>query len=732
MAAPDSASARSALRWLGTFAACAAVYFVVLEAFLALPEFNGSTQIRPASGLGPVLGLFFGMPGILGSVLGNLVSDALRESDPVVLLQYAAVQFVYDALPRAVWRRAFPNDARPELSSASRIMAYLLIAVVDALVVTLLLVPFEHDTMAALNIHAVRFLNNFLGLMYVGVPVLLALGFALRPRGQVTPLGQRAALIMLCVSACASSIFLAAFVGQQAGVDLSMDRFDELVAVVYVALSAVTFVLLSAACGVLRLVERKLIAPLDEFAIDARGFPERFSELGPEAVAAGGLDVDLSADKPLPEISDLVATSNGMRRELARSVLGSQQAARERERVAAELDVAAAIQQASLPRDFSALEAAYAVSLGAVMTPAREVGGDFSDCFPLDADRLCVLAADVSDKGMPAALFMMRAMTEIRESIRSHASIGKAFSAANDRLCEHNDSMLFVTVFAVVLDARTGELEYANAGHTPPWRFGTIGEDGWFHVPAALPLGALEGVPYRSGVRHLDFGEGIVLYTDGVTEARNAAGELFGQERTERVFARACGDAAAPGAKEPCQAVAAAIEAYSEGAEPADDVTVCSIEWLPGARFLSVEPEVSELPGVQAFVRACAEALAELDAATSCALDLVVEELFVNIAEHAYPDGWERAAVRVLCACDEARGLLHLAFKDEGVPYDPTTRDVSPVSGDGMDLTPGGLGVLLVRKYTDGIWYRRENGTNVLHVVKCLVEPVSPEEGTPA
>lgn len=722
--------ARRAILWLATFALCAIAYFVVLEAFLALPAFNGTTQIRPASGLGPALGLFFGLPGILGSVFGNLVSDGLREPDVLTLAVYAGIQLVYDALPRVIWRLVFPRDEVPELSSSSRIMAYLLIAVLDALVVTLLLMPLEHDAMVALNIHVVRFLNNFLCLVYVGVPVLLVLGHFTRVRGKESPLGQRAATLMLIVSACAGTIFLVAFVVQQTGADLSSERFDELVAVVYVTLSGVIFVLMCAGCALLYLVERKLVMPLDEFARDARRFPERFTELGAEKVAEGEASIDLSVGKPLPEIAELVRASDKMRAELARSVLASQRSAREQERVAAELDVAAAIQAASLPRDFSRFEDAYAVSLDAVMFPAREVGGDFYDCFALDDDRLCVLVADVSDKGMPAALFMMRAMTEIRENIRSHASLGKAFTAVNDRLCEHNDALLFVTVFAVVLDVRTGELEYANAGHMPPWRFGTIGEDGWFHVPAALPLGAIEGFEYRSGVRHLSFGEGVVLYTDGVTEARDVQGELFGEERTAEVFAHACDDTLVPGAKAPCQAIAAVVEEYAAGAQPADDLTVCSLEWLPGAQVIEVAADAAALPDIQTFVRSCAERLCEVDFATVYSLDLVVEELFVNIAEHAFPDGGSRADVHVFCACDTARGLLHIAFKDEGVPYDPTLRDVTPVSGDGMDLSPGGLGILLVRENTDGMWYHRENGTNVLHVVKCLVDEGPDEPGS--
>lgn len=737
--------------------ACAIVFHIVLEVFLRVPAFNGATQIRPASGVGPVLGLFFGAPGILGCALGNLVSDAHYESAPIVLLVYFAVQLAYNAMPRLAWRRLFPEDERPVLSSPSRIMAFMLLSLADAALVTLLLMPLEFDAMQALNIHAVRLLNNFLSLMYVGTPLLLALGHLGSRRTSAT-LAQRVSLIMLAFAVVASLSVLAAFVAPQMRSMMAEDHFAEAVAIVYIALAAITVCCFTAASALLYLVQGKLAQPIDLLAQDARSFAERFEVQGPRAAAEGGMDIALPDERPLPEIQELRDASNAMRRDLGRSVLASEEAVRERERVSAELDVATTIQLASLPRAFADLGGVHAASIDAFMCPAREVGGDFYDCFPLPGDRFCLLVADVSDKGMPAALFMMRAMAEIRECIRGSVSLGKAFTYANAHLCQQNDSMLFVTAFACVLDAVTGELEYVNAGHMRPWRFCGLFEDGWQEVPAGLPLGAMDWFDFESRRAALVPGEGMLLYTDGVTEARNASGELFGDDRLALLVRGVTADMAAPAdaaanapagavlidastddapaaaagaegapasadapAARVCRAVRDGVERFAAGAEQADDITACSFVWLPGARTVVAEPCDEECPRLQAAARAAAGSCSAgvISAASAQAIDLVVEELFINIVRHAFPDG-NPVPVRAGFAFDEARGALHIVLADAGVPFDPTEPPAPRVSGDGADLEPGGLGILLVRSKTEALWYRREGGFNVVHALMSV------------
>lgn len=703
--------------------ACAVGYFIVLEAFLAVPAFNGATQIRPASGLGPVLGLFFGVPGVVGSAAGNLLSDALRESDPVVLLEYFVIQLIYDAIPLLLWRWRFPRDERPALSSASRIGAYLLSAFIASLAVTLLLVPFEFDSMQALNIHVVRLLNNFLALVYVGTPTLLLLNRLSSPRQKALPLPQRVALTSLVVAALASVTCLLAFIVPQALRPLSTEGFANLMASVYLVLSAVTVCFFGGACLLLHVIDRSLIRPIDEFAASAREFPERFKRLGAERAAAGELDVELDEAKPLPEIAELINSSNAMRRDLGENVLAARAADRERAHVAAELDVAASIQLSSVPRDFADIEQRYAVAVDARMQPAREVGGDFYDVFSLDDTRLCVLIADVSDKGVPAALFMMRSMAELRECIRTAPSLADGFTRANRRLCEQNASMQFVTAFAVSFDCVTGDAEVANAGHNPPWLQRADGAGEFLSVSPGLPLGAWDDFEYEETAFVLMPGDSIALYTDGITEARNAADDMFGSERLSRVFAASvlCPSPFAARnafAHTVCREVECAVRGFSDGVEQSDDLTVVAFTWLPAMEARRFPADIAQCTAVQEFVRAVAQSE---DAATKYALDVIVEELFANIAQHGYGEETAGATVGLAAGVDAERGVIHMVFQDEGVAFNPLAHAASPIEGgDGTDLQIGGMGLLMVQTYAEALQYVRIDACNVLHVAKRL------------
>lgn len=705
-------------RALLTLLACGVAYLVVLEAFLAVPAFNGATQIRPASGVGPVLGMYFGAPGWLGCALANLVSDARYESSPAVLLVYFAIQLTYDALPRVMWRRLFRGEDRPSLGSSSRIVAFLAVSAVDALVVTLLLIPLETDAMSALNIHVVRFLNNYLSLVYVGAPLLLVLSAASGGGEGEGSLARQFALGAFAAAAVASVACVLSFVAPQLSEGVAADEFADLTARVYVALSVLTTLFFAGAALVLRALDRSVARPIDALAASARTFAGEFGRVGPEAAASGELDVRLRGLSPLPEVEGLVEAFNQMGRRLGESVLASERSARERERVAAELDVAASIQLSSLPHDFGDLATGYLLDVDAVMRPAREVGGDFYDVFSVDDRRVCALVADVSDKGVPAALFMMRAMAELRACVTPGTDLGEAFTRTNDRLCANNDAMLFVTALAVVVDVVAGEVTYCNAGHGAPWASRAALRPGWLPVTPGLPLGVMEGFAYETERSILVPGDSLLMCTDGVTEAARAGGELYGMRRLESLLSSIVCGAGIPGSKR-VETVLRDLETFCEGAPQADDITVLSLSWLSRACFRRFPARLGACADVQAHVRAVAEALGpsprdELD------LDLVVEELFVNVVRHGYegadPAG---APVWVLAFADVGRGVLHLVLKDSGKPFDPCAREVSPVDPEG-DLLPGGMGVLLVRRLTDEMRYERMEGFNVLHIAKRL------------
>lgn len=705
-------------RALLTMLACAAAYLMVLEAFLAVPAFNGATQIRPASGMGPVLGMYFGPPGWLGCALANLISDARFESSPAVLLVYFVIQLVYDALPRGLWRRLFPGDRHPSLGSSSRIVAFLVISAVDALAVTLLLAPLETDVMSALNINVVRFLNNYLSLVYVGAPLLLVLSALSGGDDEVGSLARQFALGAFVAAAVASVACVLSFVAPQLAKGVASSEFASLTARVYVVLSVLTTLFFAGAALVLRMVDRSVARPIDALAASARSFAGEFGRVGPEAAASGELDVRLGGSRPLPEVAGLVDAFNQMGRRLGESVLVSERSARERERVAAELDVAASIQLSSLPHNFDNLAAGFLLDVDAVMRPAREVGGDFYDVFAVDDRRVCALVADVSDKGVPAALFMMRAMAELRACVTPETSLGEAFSRINDRLCENNEAMLFVTALAVVVDVVAGEVSYCNAGHGAPWASRAALEPGWLPVTPGLPFGVMKGFPYETEYSVLVPGDSLLMCTDGVTEATRISGELYGTKRLEALLSSIVCRAGVPG-KRRVETVLRDVEAFCEGAPQADDITVLSLSWLAQVRFRRFPARLDECVDVQNHVRSAAAPLSP-SSRDVLDLDLVVEELFVNVVSHGY-EGVDltRASVWVLAFADVVRGVLHLVLKDSGKPYDPCSEEAAPVDPKGA-LLPGGMGVLLVRRLTDEMRYERIGGFNVLHIAKRL------------
>lgn len=704
---------------LGTGLLCGLAYFVVLEAFLAIPLFNGATQIRPASGLGPTLGLIFGLPGALGCAAGNLVSDLMHWPDDPAIPLYFLSQLVYCYELRGLWRLVFKDEASPRLTSAKHIAIYIMGSLADAALITLLLLPFEADAMQALNIHVVRLLNNFLALVYVGPPIMFAVE-TMRGRRRGRTLTERFALAALAVTAIASFLCVAVMlafgsIDEADGAHLS-EGFDQLMAQVYLVLAAITICLFGLVCVMLFMLERALATPLHELAEDARTLAARMDAAGPEQMRDGALDVHFSPAHVLEEIALVATESNEMRHALGRSMLDAQEAARERERVSVELDLASSIQANALPTNFSDLEACYAAGIEAVMQPARTVGGDFYDVFPLDERRICVLVADVSDKGVPAALFMMRAMADVRECLRSAASLGEGLSHATTHLSANNDAMLFVTLFAAALDARTGTVEYANAGHNPPLLCSSARGNRWLNVRPGLPLAVLDDYDYQSETMTLLPDEQLVLYTDGVTEARSVSGELFGAARLAETLAQ---DGSCGSSRSPVQRVTQTVDAFTQGTEQADDLTVLSLSWLPAGASVHFEARSELCPEVCAYVRAhlSQTALDEM----GFNLELIVEELYVNVATHAYngqPE--ENAGIEIYVADDTFNHVVHLMLQDSGVEYDPTAHKARAYDGTERpdDLRPGGLGILLVQKLSDSVRYERLDGKNILHVTK--------------
>ncbi|MCR5397979.1 MAG: SpoIIE family protein phosphatase [Lachnospiraceae bacterium] len=209
----------------------------------------------------------------------------------------------------------------------------------------------------------------------------------------------------------------------------------------------------------------------------------------------------------------------------------------EKERIGAELSVATHIQASMLPCIFPPFPDKKEFDLYASMDPAKEVGGDFYDFFLVDPDHLAIVIADVSGKGVPAALFMVIAKTLIKNHAQAGESVEEVLMNSNDQLCEGNGEGLFVTAWIGIIDLKTGNMKFCDAGHEYPY---IMHEDGSFLMlkpeKKKPPLAAMEGMKYLPNEINLNEGDCILLYTDGVPEATNADNELYSTDRLEEVI----------------------------------------------------------------------------------------------------------------------------------------------------------------------------------------------------
>ena len=247
----------------------------------------------------------------------------------------------------------------------------------------------------------------------------------------------------------------------------------------------------------------------------------------------------------------------------------------EKERISAELDVATHIQSSMLPCIFPAFPERGEFDIYATMNPAKEVGGDFYDFFMVDERHLAIVMADVSGKGVPAALFMVIGKTLIKDHTQSGTDLGSVFSEVNDLLCESNSEGLFITAFEGVLDLMTGEFTFVNAGHEIPFIAKSGEPFAPYKIQAGFVLAGMEEMNYRCGSLNLAPGDKIFQYTDGVTEATDANEQLYGMERLGAVLNRNTDKKP----EELLPLVKADIDAFVGAAPQFDDITMLCLEF---------------------------------------------------------------------------------------------------------------------------------------------------------
>lgn len=372
-------------------------------------------------------------------------------------------------------------------------------------------------------------------------------------------------------------------------------------------------------------------------------------------------------------------------------------------RIDRELEFARQIQHSALPSVFPPYPERRDFDIFASMDAAREVGGDFYDFCLTDHDHLMFLVADVSGKGIPGALFMMRAKTTIKNLVESGKSIDEVFTESNRRLCENNEAEMFVTAWMGLLDTGTGLLQYVNAGHNPPLVRHRDGRFEYLRTHPNFILAGMDMTRYRMHELQMEKGDEIFLYTDGITEAADTENRLYGEERLESILSASHGTPA-----DLCRTVLADIGRFTKGAEQSDDITMLCVKLTKDERRekLDVAPDKGSVGTVADFVSETLEKW-DIPMKLSSKVQIAVDEIYSNIVNYS---GAENASVTVT---DNGEKLT-ICFTDDGRPYDPTTAKEPDITLSAEEREIGGLGIFMVKKMAAEISYRNENGRNIL------------------
>ena len=585
--------------------------FLVLDGWFYSSPFNaehfGASIIFSFA---PVVCLYLGWPAIVGCAAAEAVvclSTQVTVFDPALWL---AGVVIYVALPYVLWYLIFwrAEDPYPRFDRASSVAWALVLLFISALVFGFL-AGASAATANPDNGYAWAVIDLLMPMSAITLTVGIVLGILfeaspIAPRAPLwirEPYRQRPMLsltqrIVFVFAVLAAVTVLGLLAGFMAFVYDPSDPDADFLSIMMGSLligDVVIFILWIFAIFTIAYIQSRFTMPIERLSAATRAFPEEMGayqraeeedaapDVLAEAKARAAQPVDMSGLRPSGEAAYLVEDTDTMRAELVRYLDEMRSVTAENERVRAELDIASQIQQGAVPHDFAELDRELHVQVAASMFPARDVGGDFYDAFRVDGTHLGVIMADVSGKGMPAALFMMRALADLREQMHAHAGdVGLALTRANRALCENNDAMLFVTGFIGILDVESGVLSYANAGHNPAWRLGPEGT--WLKARKGLVLGVMDAVSYRAETLRLSPGGGLFLYTDGVTEAMDAHGGLYGDPRLDEVLRgleeRDAGDAPAGALVD---GVIADVRRHAEGAEQSDDITALAFRWLP-------------------------------------------------------------------------------------------------------------------------------------------------------
>ncbi len=436
-------------------------------------------------------------------------------------------------------------------------------------------------------------------------------------------------------------------------------------------------------------------------------------------IGAGNLDVQVELHTR-DEFTTLADSFNKMTQDIKDYTQNIKSITAEKERISTELDIARDIQSSMIPSIFPPFPDRSEFDIYASMIPAKAVGGDFYDFFFIDKDHLAIVIADVSDKGVPAALFMMIAKTLIKNYAQLNLSPGQIFEKTNLQLCENNDLNMFVTAFLGILNISNGEFVYANAGHNPPLIKRHNESFKPLEVQPFFVLGGVPVVEYREGKINLGENDTIFMYTDGVTDAENPQSQFFGIEKLIETL----NNSTYTNMQDLIGEINYIVNSFAAGEPQSDDMTMLAMHYCKktGAYITTektFDADVKYLPEVMGFVSQELENIPKnISPKIITQLELSVEEIFANIVSYAYQEN-DKGKIKIQILTLEEDDVA-IRISDSGIPYNPLDTDAPDTSLNLYDRKVGGLGIFIAKQNTDILQYDYINGQNILTLIKRI------------
>ena len=446
---------------------------------------------------------------------------------------------------------------------------------------------------------------------------------------------------------------------------------------------------------------RKVVLPIEEFSGVAK------------KIAKGNFNVELPQIQSKDELKELHDSFEHLQHSLVQYVDELKSTTANKERIESELRIAQGIQMGMIPKSFPAFPERDDLSLVAKLVPAKEVGGDLYDFF-IEDEKLYFIIGDVSGKGIPASL-VMAVTCRLFRSVASHLhSPDEILTSLNDSLSDGNESNMFCTAFLGILDLKSGQLDYCNAGHNAPLLMGNDGTVSAIDVVPNLPLGLFEGFTYEGQTMMIEKGMKLYMFTDGVNEAENNKLEQFGDDRLLELLK-------SKSRQEPNEIIEATFEAvksHADGATQSDDITVMCIKYSVKdmEKSIVLANDISEIGRLNEFVEEIGQDFS-LSPEVIFNLNLVLEEAVVNIINYAYP---KEEHERIYLSAKLREGSIVLVLTDTGKEFDPTMAPEADITLSADEREIGGLGIFLIRQIMNEVKYERIEGKNVLTLEKKL------------